>query len=291
MELFNKQNKWYKGNLHTHTNESDGVISIKECIEAYKNHGYDFLCITDHRIYNKGCQLEDFILLPGTEFHYHDENARKAFHITGININKEIPSDDTCTPQYIIDKINQAGGIAIMAHPAWSLLTHEDIMKLDGLTAIELYNTISEAYSCRGYSDNYADVLASKGYVKKLLAVDDAHFYDKDAFKGWIMVQCDTFSADSIVDAIREGCYYSSQGPEFKQISVVGNMITAETSPVASISFISDSFFVRERIVEQEPIELITKGEYKIKSTDNVVRVEITDEKGQKAWSNFIKVK
>jgi hypothetical protein len=68
-------------------------------------------------------------------------------------------------------------------------------------------------------------------------------------------------------------------------------MITAETSPVASISFISDSFFVRERIVEQEPSELITKGEYKIKSTDKVVRVEITDDQGQKAWSNFIKVK
>jgi hypothetical protein len=288
MELFNKQMKWFKGNLHTHTTESDGTISVEECINAYKSRGYDFLCITDHRIYGKGCHSKDFIVLPGTEFHHHDEKMRKAFHITGINIQKEIPTDDSCSPQYIIDQINEAGGIAVMAHPAWSLLTHEDTMKLSGLTAIEIYNTISEAYSCRGYSDNYADVLASKGYVKQLLAVDDAHFYDKDAFRGWIMVQSDEFSAGSIVNAIRKGSYYSTQGPEFKRISVVGNMIMAETSPAASISFISDSFFVRERIVEQSG--LITEGKYKIKSTDSVVRIEITDADGRKAWSNYIKV-
>jgi hypothetical protein len=286
MELFNKQTKWYKGNLHTHTTRSDGRYSVEECRDAYKKMGYDFLCITDHRKYYEGYQSEDFIVLPGTEFHYHDEKTRKAFHITGININKEIQTDDTCTPQYIIDQINEAGGIAVMAHPAWSLLTHEDTMGLGGLTAIEIYNTLSEAYSCRGYSDTYIDVLASKGYIKNILAVDDTHFYDKDAFQGWIMVQSNELDGASITNAIKEGKYYSSQGPEFKQITVYGDTIAVETSPVASISFISDTFFVRDRIVEQEG--LITEGEYKTKNTDRIVRVEITDKDGKKAWSNFI---
>ncbi|MGI6536789.1 MAG: PHP domain-containing protein [Caldicoprobacterales bacterium] len=286
MELFNKQKKWYKGNLHTHTTRSDGAYSVEECIDAYRKRGYDFLCITDHRKYFQGYESEDFIVIPGTELHYHDDELRKAFHITGINIKKEIPTDDTCKPQYIIDLINEAGGIAVMAHPAWSLLTHDDTMNLNGLTAIEIFNTLSEAYSCRGYSDNYADVLASKGYVKNLLAVDDAHFYDKDAFQGWIMVQCNDLNADSIVNAIIKGKYYSTQGPEFKQISVNGDTITAETSPVAGISFISDTFYVRERVVESDG--LITEGRYKIKKTDRVVRVEITDADGKKAWSNYI---
>ena len=286
MEIFCNTKSWYKGNLHTHTTESDGVYSLKECINAYRKHGYDFLSITDHRKYYEGYQSEDFIVLPGTEFHYHDLEARKAFHITGINIKNEIHTDDTCTPQYIIDKIIEAGGIAVMAHPAWSLLTHEDTMALNNLTAIEIYNTVSEVYSCRGYSDNYIDVLASKSYVKKLLAVDDAHFYDKDAFKGWIMLQSDEFSGDSIIDSIIEGKYYSTQGPEFKQISITDDVISVEASPVASISFISDTFYVRDRIVEQE--SLITKGDYKIKGTDNVVRVELIDAEGRKAWSNFI---
>ena len=92
--------------------------------------------------------------------------------------------------------------------------------------------------------------------------------------------------ADSIVNAIIEGKYYSTQGPEFKQISVNGDTITAETSPVAGISFISDTFYVRERVVESDG--LITEGRYKIKKTDRVVRVEITDADGKKAWSNYI---
>ena len=100
------------------------------------------------------------------------------------------------------------------------------------------------------------------------------------------MVQCNDLNADSIVNAIIKGKYYSTQGPEFKQISVNGDTITAETSPVAGISFISDTFYVRERVVESDG--LITEGRYKIKKTDRVVRVEITDADGKKAWSNYI---
>ena len=289
MKIFAEQKRWYKGNLHTHTTESDGKLSLLECQEAYKKQGYDFLCITDHRKYYAGQAADDFIVLPGTEFHYHDMAVRKAFHITGLNIKHEIPTDDSSTPQDVIGKIAEAGGLAVMAHPAWSLLTHEDIMGLENLVALEVYNTVSEVYSCRGYSDNYADVLASKGHVLHLLAVDDAHFYDKDAFKGWIMLQSDAFSSDSIAESIRRGKNYSSQGPAFLQITKSDGFILVESSPVASISFISDTFYARERIVEKDG--LISKASYKIMETDNFVRVELADASGKKAWSNFIRVK
>lgn len=289
VKLFDQSKIWYKGNLHAHTTASDGIYSIEECIRAYKGNGYSFLCITDHRVYFEGLELKDFIVLPGTEFHFHDMESRRAFHITGININKEICSDDSCRPQYIIDRIIEAGGMAVIAHPFWSLLTHDDIMKLNGIAAIEIFNTVSHSYSCRGFSDNYVDVLASKGCIKKIIAVDDVHFYDKDIFGGWIMVQCDRLDADSIMQAINEGDYYSSQGPEFKQITVENDVIIAETSPVTSISFISDTFFVRERIHQQKG--LISEAEYKIDNLDRIVRIEITDTNGKKAWSNFIKVR
>lgn len=29
------QENWYKGNLHTHTNNSDGTLSIKKMIKMY----------------------------------------------------------------------------------------------------------------------------------------------------------------------------------------------------------------------------------------------------------------
>lgn len=40
--------KWRRGNLHTHTHWSDGDHYLEMVGLWYKEHGYDFLCITDH---------------------------------------------------------------------------------------------------------------------------------------------------------------------------------------------------------------------------------------------------
>ena len=39
---------WYKGNLHSHTVNSDGFLTAKEVIARYAEEGYDFIAITDH---------------------------------------------------------------------------------------------------------------------------------------------------------------------------------------------------------------------------------------------------
>ena len=40
--------KWYKGNLHTHTINSDGDSSPDTVARWYKEHRYHFLALTDH---------------------------------------------------------------------------------------------------------------------------------------------------------------------------------------------------------------------------------------------------
>lgn len=59
---------WYKGNLHTHTTNSDGAYTPEETIALYKSKGYDFLALTDHWFHGEGRQEENFLLLNGTEF-------------------------------------------------------------------------------------------------------------------------------------------------------------------------------------------------------------------------------
>src|SRR5580700_9312499 len=39
---------WYRGNLHTHSMWSDGDDYLEMVGLWYKDHGYDFLCFTDH---------------------------------------------------------------------------------------------------------------------------------------------------------------------------------------------------------------------------------------------------
>ena len=62
--------KWYKGNLHSHTVQSDGHLTPAEAVQLYKNQGYDFLCFSEHDHYTdlrKEFDSENFIILPGLE--------------------------------------------------------------------------------------------------------------------------------------------------------------------------------------------------------------------------------
>jgi predicted metal-dependent phosphoesterase TrpH len=45
---FKIEGKWYKGNLHTHTTNSDGAWSSDRVVDEYVSNGYDFLFVTDH---------------------------------------------------------------------------------------------------------------------------------------------------------------------------------------------------------------------------------------------------
>ena len=39
---------WFKGNIHTHTTNSDGDSSPDHVSKWYKQNNYDFLVLTDH---------------------------------------------------------------------------------------------------------------------------------------------------------------------------------------------------------------------------------------------------
>lgn len=288
MELFNNNLNWYKGNLHTHTTLSDGKVGVDECIELYKKAHYDFLAITDHNKIFKG-KDEKLLLLDSIEYDRNDFKTKRAYHITGIAIEEDPMVEKAYTPQEIIDAIKRKNGLAIIAHPAWSLLTHEDVFNLNNYTGMEVWNSVSETDSCRGDSSNYIDVLASKGVVPLIFAVDDTHFYRKDLFGGYILVNSRSLDRESILENIRRGNFYCSQGPEIKQIYVEEGIIRVKTSPVSEIRFISDTFYSPDRISKREG-EVVSEGEYKIRPTDTVVRIECVDAQGKKAWSQFIKL-
>ena len=46
-------NKMLKGALHCHTTRSDGQGTPEEVIAMHADHGYDFMALTDHRVYNR----------------------------------------------------------------------------------------------------------------------------------------------------------------------------------------------------------------------------------------------
>ena len=49
---FSAPGRFWRGNLHTHSNLSDGALEPKAVADAYKNAGYDFLQLSEHFIGN-----------------------------------------------------------------------------------------------------------------------------------------------------------------------------------------------------------------------------------------------
>lgn len=49
-----QQTKWYKGNLHTHSYWSDGDEFPEMVMQWYKDHGYQFVALSDHNILAEG---------------------------------------------------------------------------------------------------------------------------------------------------------------------------------------------------------------------------------------------
>ncbi|MBI4769252.1 MAG: PHP domain-containing protein [Chloroflexi bacterium] len=60
--------QWYRGNLHTHTTESDGARAPEAALAWYAAHGYDFVSITNHdRITRAAVPDGSLLTLPGAE--------------------------------------------------------------------------------------------------------------------------------------------------------------------------------------------------------------------------------
>lgn len=290
MKLFDNR-PWFQGNLHTHTTLSDGRKSVEESARMYKEAGYDFIAVTDHRKVFWGGEAQGLTLLSGIEMHENDFDDRTCYHITGLGIKQDIQTDNDDSPADLVTKLRAAGAeFVTVAHPGWSLMHPSVIEALPEFDAIEIYNGVSDVYSGRGYYEDYADLFASKGKVKKITAVDDTHFYMKDFARGFVRVQADECSERAILDALKAGRYYSSQGPEIKQITVENDHIVVETSAVAQIRFYTDTFYSRDRMRYAKPETVLEQATYYFTPTDRVVRVEAVDFDGKKCWSNFIPV-
>ena len=55
--------RWYKGNTHTHTTESDGDTPPEEVALWYRDHGYNFLVLSDHNVLTDPTLLDDHVLI------------------------------------------------------------------------------------------------------------------------------------------------------------------------------------------------------------------------------------
>ena len=72
-----------------HTTVSDGVLEPVEAINVYREAGYDFIAISDHRKVGHPWQDDHFLILPGVEWDTGNAMSVPVYHILGIGMDKE----------------------------------------------------------------------------------------------------------------------------------------------------------------------------------------------------------
>ena len=289
IDLFGK--KRAKLGLHHHTTCSDGRLQPEEVIAAYRAAGYDAIALTDHWFYNAARDAEGIRVLSGAEYHtgLHD-GAVGVYHVLCLLAEREPVVDRHNTEQEIIDAIHEAGGLAVLAHPAWSLNTPEKIMRLQGVDATEIFNTVSErGMSRRGDSSLIVDMLACEGVYLPLTAADDSHFYGEgnlaDSVTAFIMVECDDPHDDEALRrAIREKRFYASTGPEIHALWTEGGSIHVKCSPAQRIYSVS----IGGKCLHAFATEgALTEASFPLYRERGGIRLAVFDEKGRFATTRF----
>ena len=205
---FKQSGQWYRGNTHSHSTESDGRLPMADRFAAYREAGYNFLVLTDHRKVNdvSAHSRDNFLAIPGSEVHPNNPYGGDTYHIVGINLHERINCAEL-HPNAVIEEINRQGGAAVLCHPYWCGHTLLDYLPLNGYFAVEVYNDTCMGIG-RGFSEQaWDDLLDKAGRPVFGIAADDAHGTEHDCFHGWVMVKATELTTDAIMTAIPHGCF------------------------------------------------------------------------------------
>jgi hypothetical protein len=293
---FPKTGKFWRGNLHTHTDRSDGTLSPEEVCAYYRDNGYDFLALTDHYMERFGYPLTDvpsmrtdtFLPIVGAELHAGQTSYSGLWHILAVGLPLDFPGNlaDETGPQ-IAARAMQAGAFVAAAHPAWYNLCEADVLSLGPVHAIETYNGTSADHNDKPDSWYMLDALLAQGHRYFACATDDTHFHPlrSDALRGWVMVKAEALTQDNILNALKQGHFYSSTGPDLLDIQVEpGERVVVRCSPASSIFITGTGWHARH----QHGVGL-RSAEFSLTDwTSPYFRVTVRDRHGERAWSNPI---
>jgi hypothetical protein len=287
--LFDLPGSFLRGNLHTHTTNSDGKLAPQQAVDLYRGAGYDFLALTDHSFLTPtaGLDTDGLIMLPGQELHPAAGELGQTHHIVAMGMEAPIDCPPVRNLQAALDFIRARAPLVIIAHPYWTSLTYLDLLGRTGYCAIEVYNHTCEVGIGRGDSSVQWNDLLARGEGPWGLAVDDAHCHYPDTLGGWTVVKTTDRSPTGIIQAILAGRFYASSGPTIEGVRFGPGDVTVRCSPCRAVHVISPRAGCGASTLsygpDAGPFTEVTLG---CAVEWDPVRIECVDECGRKAWTN-----
>ncbi len=289
-----------KGALHCHTTRSDGKGEVSEVIRLHKENGYDFMAVTDHRLYNyDNFGVEGITILPGMEMDGNFPRVQRAVHchhIVCVGPRKEdgngyeqdqkferwtIENPEDTQPH--LDEIHQNGNLTIYAHPQWSGTPAREFEMLRGNFAMEVWNSGCAIENRLDMDAAYWDELLAQGVKIFGVATDDGHEMNHHC-RGWVCVNSEN-SVPAILQALKSGAFYASCGPEIFDFYVEDGVAHIKCSPVKEIHFIH--LRVPYKLHAAPYGEVITEASETLRM-GGYIRATVVDTFGRRAWTNPI---
>jgi len=304
--LFASKKQVYKANMHCHTTVSDGRYTPQETKEKYMAQGYGIVAFTDHDVLRAHDYLSDdsFLAINACEVAINRKFSKNASwdRLSTYHLNLYATRQDmTVTPplpkldyndteginRYIADRVNE-GFLVCYNHPYWSLQTFEQYSKLRGCFAMEIYNHNCEVNDgCYGYAPQvYDEMLRNCGNLY-CFSTDDNHnaatpeSADYDSFGGYICVSSEGLGYSDVIESLKNGNFYSSQGPDFKEIVLDNKTLNIKCSPCKLIAV-----YTVGRKCYVKTGEDITQASFELSGDEGYVRIMIRDKHGKDANSN-----
>ena len=292
---FASSGRWFRGNLHAHSNRSDGIAPPERVIADYRAAGYDFLVLTDHFESRWGWTVTDtaaardesFTTLLGAELSSADWNDEDVFWVNAIGLPADFPAPGPGEAHAaLIRGAAEAGAYNVLLHPGLTNFLDFDRLPVAQLHAVETYN-VNAAHTWPDQAEGrYAvDALLARGHRLHVTAGDDAHLHHpRDRFRAWVEVRAERLDPDALLRALRAGAYYSTQGPRIEDVHVDGVRVHVRCSPARAIALTGIHGW-RSAVAEGDPdLTEATLDLSKLRSP--YWRLTVTAEDGARAWTN-----
>jgi hypothetical protein len=289
---FSLPGRFLRGNTHSHTTHSDGALPLEHVVQRYKESGYDFLAITDHFLPAYGFPLTDarpyqterFTPISGVELHAPRTANSALWHITALGLPYDFPPrrDDEDGPA-LARRAAQAGAFITLVHPAWYSLSLEDAATIEVAHAVEIYNHGCQIMHDKGDGAYLLDGLLDRGHRMWATAVDDAHFKSPDFGAAWLQLKSASRESRDIVQALKDGHFYSTQGPEIHSAAMDDEWLEIECSSVASVLVVGCGYLMAHQFATS-----LTRARISLAplAQSPWLRVVLTGADGRRAWTN-----
>lgn len=296
-----------KGNTHTHTSRSDGKLAPSEALGWYRDHGYDFVVLTDHNMIPiasdlRGIETARFTVIRGEEVTYnlrHLDGSSRPVHVNGLCLAKKVPVARKLSPlealrRAVFDVRKQEHAVAQVNHPNFRYALDFGLIRrafrgeplrrrpqlLEIANQHPLVNNAGDAR--RPSVERLWDRLLSTGHRLYGVASDDMHDYEETPpGQGWVQVASLERDERSICAALEAGHFYSSTGAELNSIRVRESELVIEVAGKEAREALTEFIGSGGRLLATRKGP---RASYSLSGGERYVRARVSLPSGKQAW-------